>query len=102
MDSATAPAINPSLVNVAKLRRKAKKSAAKKAAAAEMAANGASDASIRRRERRRSSLDERAWQDLVDREDVHMRLMRRYKEAPTSWYLYTFGIMLMVGIFVVE
>ncbi|KAI5795315.1 OPT family small oligopeptide transporter [Peziza echinospora] len=102
LDSATAPAINPSLINAAKLRQKAKKAAAKKAAAAEMAANGASDASTRRMERRRSSLDERAWQDLVDREDVHMRLMRRYKEAPTSWYLYTFGIMLMVGIFVVE
>ncbi|KAG0136935.1 OPT oligopeptide transporter protein-domain-containing protein [Tuber indicum] len=36
------------------------------------------------------------------REDVHMRLMRRYREAPTSWYLATFVVMIAVGIFVVE
>lgn len=47
-------------------------------------------------------MDERALIDLMDGEDVHMRLMRRYKEAPASWYLMTFGVMLVVGIFVVE
>lgn len=31
-----------------------------------------------------------------------MRLMRRYQEAPTSWYLATFVTMTAVGIFVVE
>ena len=35
-------------------------------------------------------------------EDVHNRLMRRYKDAPMSWYLITFTVMLAVGIFVVE
>ncbi|KAF8427735.1 OPT family small oligopeptide transporter [Tirmania nivea] len=54
------------------------------------------------RHRRRSLVDERALIDLMEGEDVHMRLMRRYKEAPTSWYLMTFGVMLVVGIFVVE
>lgn len=58
--------------------------------------------SFTERSGRRSSVDERAWKELVDKEDVHMRLMRRYKEAPTSWYLTTFGVMLVVGIFVVE
>lgn len=47
-------------------------------------------------------MDERALIDLMDGEDVHMRLMRGYKEAPASWYLMTFGVMLVVGIFVVE
>jgi len=50
----------------------------------------------------RRSVDERALIDLMGGEDVHMRLMRGYREAPTSWYLMTFGVMLVVGIFVVE
>lgn len=54
------------------------------------------------RGRRRSSLSSREWEELADREDVHMRLMRRYQEAPTSWYLTTFVVMIAVGIFVVE
>ncbi|EGY13884.1 sexual differentiation process protein isp4 [Verticillium dahliae VdLs.17] len=36
------------------------------------------------------------------KEDVHSRLMRRYKDAPISWYLMTFVSMLAIGIFVVE
>lgn len=56
----------------------------------------------RRHHRRRSSLSERGYEGLVDREDVHMRLMRRYEEAPASWYLSTFVVMIAVGIFVVE
>ena len=35
-------------------------------------------------------------------EDVHSRLMRRYEDAPISWYLFTFVSMLAIGIFVVE
>ena len=38
----------------------------------------------------------------MSREDVHNRLMRRYEDAPISWYLTTFVAMLAIGIFVVE
>ncbi|KAJ4418976.1 hypothetical protein N0V82_005201 [Gnomoniopsis sp. IMI 355080] len=41
-------------------------------------------------------------ENLMNREDVHNRLMKRYKDAPMRWYLITFVTMLMVGIFVVE
>ncbi|KAB8299050.1 hypothetical protein EYC80_001177 [Monilinia laxa] len=40
--------------------------------------------------------------DIINQEDVHNRLMKRYKDAPLSWYLITFISMLAVGIFVVE
>jgi hypothetical protein len=40
--------------------------------------------------------------NLMGREDVHNRLMRRYKDAPMSWYLATFVTMTAIGIFVVE
>lgn len=39
---------------------------------------------------------------LMSREDVHNRLMKKYKDAPMTWYLLTFVSMLMIGIFVVE
>lgn len=39
---------------------------------------------------------------LISREDIHSRLMRRYKDAPLSWYLMTFASMTVIGIFVVE
>ena len=39
---------------------------------------------------------------LVNGEDVHCRLMRRYEDTPISWYIATFIIMLAIGIFVVE
>jgi OPT family small oligopeptide transporter len=35
-------------------------------------------------------------------DDVHIRLMRRYEDAPMHWYLITFIAMLAVGVFVVE
>jgi OPT family small oligopeptide transporter len=35
-------------------------------------------------------------------DDVHNRLMRRYDDAPLTWYLVTFAVMLAIGIFVVE
>jgi OPT family oligopeptide transporter len=41
-------------------------------------------------------------ENIISQEDVHNRLMKRYKDAPLSWYLATFVIMLAVGIFVVE
>lgn len=40
--------------------------------------------------------------NLMNREDVHNRLMKRYKDAPMTWYLLTFVSMTAVGIFVVE
>ncbi|PFH58232.1 hypothetical protein XA68_13995 [Ophiocordyceps unilateralis] len=39
---------------------------------------------------------------LLSREDVHCRLMNRYKDAPLSWYLLTFASMAAMGMFVVE
>jgi OPT family oligopeptide transporter len=39
---------------------------------------------------------------LMGREDVHSRLMKRYKDAPLSWYLLTFASMAAIGIFIVE
>ncbi|EGZ73310.1 OPT-domain-containing protein [Neurospora tetrasperma FGSC 2509] len=41
-------------------------------------------------------------ENIMNREDVHNRLMRRYKDAPMSWYLITCILMLAIGIFVVE
>lgn len=41
-------------------------------------------------------------ENIISQEDVHNRLMRRYKDAPLSWYLITFVVMTSVGIFVVE
>lgn len=40
--------------------------------------------------------------NLMSREDVHNRLMRRYRDAPMLWYLATFVSMTAIGIFVVE
>ncbi|KAI8954467.1 OPT-domain-containing protein [Xylaria longipes] len=57
-------------------------------------------ASIRRSE---STTDSGAnIENLLSREDVHNRLMRRYKDAPIYWYLLTFVSMTAIGIFVVE
>jgi len=41
-------------------------------------------------------------ENIISQEDVHNRLMKRYKDAPLSWYLITFVSMTAVGIFVVE
>ncbi|RYP04721.1 hypothetical protein DL764_004271 [Monosporascus ibericus] len=32
-----------------------------------------------------------------EKPDIHMKLMRKYKEAPTSWYMSLFGIVLLLG-----
>ncbi|KAI2621122.1 OPT-domain-containing protein [Hypoxylon sp. NC1633] len=42
------------------------------------------------------------FDNILSHEDVHNRLMRRYKDAPITWYLLTFVSMTAVGIFVVE
>lgn len=39
---------------------------------------------------------------MLGKEDVHNRLMKRYKDAPISWYLLTFASMTAIGIFLVE
>ncbi|OAA47579.1 Oligopeptide transporter OPT superfamily [Metarhizium rileyi] len=40
--------------------------------------------------------------NLISREDIHCRLMSRYKDAPLSWYLITFVSMTAIGMFIVE
>ncbi|KAI9782578.1 MAG: hypothetical protein M1839_004822 [Geoglossum umbratile] len=52
--------------------------------------------------RRQSTSSNPGLENLMGGEDVHCRLMRRYKDAPISWYLITFATMTAVGIFVVE
>ncbi|GAW27123.1 putative sexual differentiation process protein isp4 [Rosellinia necatrix] len=52
--------------------------------------------------RRESTMSSATMEDLLNREDVHNRLMRRYKDAPIYWYLLTFISMTAIGIFVVE
>ncbi|KAI1763463.1 OPT-domain-containing protein [Hypoxylon sp. FL1150] len=42
------------------------------------------------------------YDNILSNEDVHNRLMRRYKDAPITWYLLTFITMSAIGIFVVE
>jgi OPT family small oligopeptide transporter len=51
----------------------------------------------RRLDRTDSNMD-----NIISQEDVHNRLMKRYKDAPLSWYLITFVTMTAVGIFVCE
>ncbi|KAK8172299.1 OPT oligopeptide transporter protein-domain-containing protein [Phyllosticta citrichinensis] len=40
--------------------------------------------------------------NMMGVEDVHNRLMRRYNDAPMSWYLFTGAAMTAIGMFVVE
>ncbi|KAL8922652.1 MAG: hypothetical protein Q9172_003467 [Xanthocarpia lactea] len=57
----------------------------------------------RHRPRGRSDSSVEADIDIsMQGEDVHTRLMRRYDDAPASWYLTTFIAMLAIGIWVVE
>lgn len=39
---------------------------------------------------------------LLTREDIHCRLMKRYKDVPMPWYLVTFISMAAIGMFIVE
>ncbi|KAI0012951.1 OPT-domain-containing protein [Xylariaceae sp. FL0662B] len=43
-----------------------------------------------------------SFDNILSHEDVHNRLMKRYKDAPITWYLLTFISMTAVGIFTVE
>lgn len=52
--------------------------------------------------RRLQRSDSSNLENIISQEDVHNRLMKRYKDAPGWWYLATFVSMLAVGIFVVE
>ncbi|KAL5889211.1 hypothetical protein ACKVWC_004453 [Pyricularia oryzae] len=52
--------------------------------------------------RREASTSSAFFEDIMSREDVHNRLMKRYKDAPMHWYLMTFVSMTAIGIFVVE
>ncbi|KAF4981922.1 hypothetical protein FZEAL_2354 [Fusarium zealandicum] len=36
-----------------------------------------------------------------EKPDIHMKLMRKYKEAPTWWYMSLFSIMLVIGFYTV-
>lgn len=36
-----------------------------------------------------------------EKPDIHMKLMRKYKEAPTWWYMSLFGGMLLIGFWTV-
>lgn len=51
---------------------------------------------------RNSTTSEPDMEDLMDSEDVHNRLMRRYPDAPMMWYLLTGATMAAVGMYVVE
>ncbi|KAK3324637.1 OPT oligopeptide transporter protein-domain-containing protein [Cercophora scortea] len=68
------------------------------------AANGEPGRRTPRRRGPRISLTRSASssENLMNREDVHNRLMKRYKDAPMLWYLATFVSMTAIGIFVVE
>jgi OPT family oligopeptide transporter len=52
--------------------------------------------------RRRLEMSDSNMDNIISQEDVHNRLMKRYKDAPLSWYLVTFVSMTAIGIFVVE
>ncbi|KAF5647169.1 sexual differentiation process isp4 [Fusarium sp. NRRL 52700] len=53
-------------------------------------------------DQRRMSTSTSHVDGIISREDVHSKLMKRYKDAPLSWYLITFLSMTAIGIFVVE
>ncbi|KAH7380718.1 OPT oligopeptide transporter protein-domain-containing protein [Pyrenochaeta sp. MPI-SDFR-AT-0127] len=51
---------------------------------------------------RSSTTSEPEMEDLLNSEDVHNRLMRRYEDVPILWYILTGVSMAAVGMFVVE
>ena len=54
-----------------------------------------------RRMHRRKSM-QNGTDDLLASEDVHARLMRRYKSVPIYWYALTGVLTSVIGIFIVE
>lgn len=67
-----------------------------------VSSNGEATASSRDRSSRYLTTLSSSTENLMSREDVHNRLMRRYKDAPMWWYFLTFLSMTAIGIFVVE
>jgi OPT family small oligopeptide transporter len=54
-------------------------------------------------DRQPTDLRQASTEDMMSgAEDVHCRLMHRYPDAPMRWYLVTFILMLLMGVFVVE
>jgi OPT family small oligopeptide transporter len=51
---------------------------------------------------RSSTTSEPELEDLLNAEDVHNHLMRRYEDVPIMWYILTGLSMTAIGIFVVE
>jgi hypothetical protein len=58
-----------------------------------------SDSSTRRSRVQRTDSH---MENIISQEDVHNRLMKKYRDAPLSWYLLTFVSMTAVGMFVCE
>ncbi|KAF2687409.1 OPT-domain-containing protein [Lentithecium fluviatile CBS 122367] len=52
--------------------------------------------------RTNTTTSEPELEDLLNSEDVHNRLMRRYEDVPILWYIMTGVSMTAIGIFVVE
>ena len=50
----------------------------------------------------RSAFSEPGLDHVMSGEDVHNRLMRRYKDVPLAWYLISGVSMLAIGMFIVE
>ncbi|KAF3916392.1 hypothetical protein ABW21_db0206769 [Orbilia brochopaga] len=73
--------------------------------AASAGKNEASYQRLRGANRRIKSADDltdEQWADIVGDEDVHVRLMKRYPEAPASWYIATGVVTSAVGMWLVE
>lgn len=64
--------------------------------------SGNEEPTATRRGKKRLERSDSHMDNIITQEDVHNRLMRRYKDAPLSWYLVTFVTMTAVGIFVCE
>ncbi|KAF2016108.1 OPT-domain-containing protein [Aaosphaeria arxii CBS 175.79] len=63
---------------------------------------GSNSAPISPRLTRSSEESEPGLEDLLNSEDVHNRLMRRYEDVPIYWYILTGVGMAAIGMFVVE
>ena len=54
------------------------------------------------RNTRNTSNEPGTGDDLMDGEDVHCRLMKKYEDVPITWYIWASTVMLAIGTFVVE
>ena len=64
--------------------------------------NAETRTSVPSRLSRMSTSSEPNLENLMELEDVHSRLMRRYDDVPILWYLITGLSMTAIGIFIVE